>query len=139
MDDNKKNNKIKRTRTQTSEFGASGRYGHDSSKFYSGKLYSDISKIKSEDYFESPLKNNIKNRIFCKSAEQMDDIQDSSVHLMVTSPPYYNAREYSQWKDINDYLINVSYMTMFFLKCQIVYINFLSLIFLIAQNYCLTM
>ncbi len=27
-----------------------------------------------------------------------------SVQLMVTSPPYYNAREYSQWKNINDYL-----------------------------------
>ena len=23
---------------------------------------------------------------------------------MVTSPPYYNAREYSQWNDLNDYL-----------------------------------
>jgi len=27
-----------------------------------------------------------------------------SIHLMVTSPPYYNAREYSQWKDLNEYL-----------------------------------
>ncbi len=31
-------------------------------------------------------------------------MNSESVHLMVTSPPYYNAREYSQWKDINDYL-----------------------------------
>ena len=23
---------------------------------------------------------------------------------MVTSPPYYNAREYSQWNNLNDYL-----------------------------------
>lgn len=27
-----------------------------------------------------------------------------SVQLMVTSPPYYNAREYSQWTDLNAYL-----------------------------------
>jgi len=27
-----------------------------------------------------------------------------SIHLMVTSPPYYNAREYSQWSDLNKYL-----------------------------------
>ena len=31
-------------------------------------------------------------------------MNNESVQLMVTSPPYYNAREYSQWKDINDYL-----------------------------------
>jgi len=27
-----------------------------------------------------------------------------SVHLMVTSPPYFNARDYSQWKNLNEYL-----------------------------------
>jgi len=27
-----------------------------------------------------------------------------SIQLMVTSPPYYNAREYSQWENIMDYL-----------------------------------
>ena len=31
-------------------------------------------------------------------------MKPESVHLMVTSPPYYNAREYSQWKNLNDYL-----------------------------------
>ena len=31
-------------------------------------------------------------------------MNSESVQLMVTSPPYYNAREYSQWKDINNYL-----------------------------------
>ena len=31
-------------------------------------------------------------------------MNSESVQLMVTSPPYYNARDYSQWKDINDYL-----------------------------------
>jgi len=31
-------------------------------------------------------------------------MKSESVQLMITSPPYYNAREYSQWKNINDYL-----------------------------------
>ena len=31
-------------------------------------------------------------------------IQDNSIDLIVTSPPYYNAKEYSQWDTINDYL-----------------------------------
>lgn len=30
-----------------------------------------------------------------------------SVQLMVTSPPYYNAREYSQWTDLNAYLADM--------------------------------
>ena len=31
-------------------------------------------------------------------------MKSESVHLMVTSPPYYNAREYSQWENIQMYL-----------------------------------
>lgn len=31
-------------------------------------------------------------------------MDSESIQLMVTSPPYYNAREYSQWKDIHEYL-----------------------------------
>tara|TARA_Y100000310_G_scaffold254068_1_gene261097 strand:+ start:237 stop:1445 length:1209 start_codon:yes stop_codon:yes gene_type:complete len=27
-----------------------------------------------------------------------------SIHLMVTSPPYYNARDYSQWENMEEYL-----------------------------------
>jgi len=31
-------------------------------------------------------------------------IQNLKVDLFVTSPPYYNAREYSQWETVNDYM-----------------------------------
>ena len=34
----------------------------------------------------------------------LESLQSESVQLMVTSPPYYNAREYSQWKDLDAYL-----------------------------------
>lgn len=34
----------------------------------------------------------------------MKGMKSESIHLMVTSPPYYNAREYSQWKNLNEYL-----------------------------------
>ncbi|PIR92662.1 restriction endonuclease [Candidatus Falkowbacteria bacterium CG10_big_fil_rev_8_21_14_0_10_44_15] len=30
-------------------------------------------------------------------------MKSESIHCMVTSPPYYNAREYSVWKNIDDY------------------------------------
>mgnify|MGYP001316488250 CR=1 FL=1 len=36
--------------------------------------------------------------------EVMRGMKSESIHLMVTSPPYYNAREYSQWKNLTDYL-----------------------------------
>ncbi|MFH1192395.1 MAG: site-specific DNA-methyltransferase [bacterium] len=31
-------------------------------------------------------------------------MKSESIHCMVTSPPYYNAREYSIWKNLDDYL-----------------------------------
>lgn len=34
----------------------------------------------------------------------MKGMKPESIHLIVTSPPYYNAREYSKWKNLNDYL-----------------------------------
>lgn len=33
----------------------------------------------------------------------LKSMDNESVALMVTSPPYYNAREYSTWNNINDY------------------------------------
>ena len=45
------------------------------------------------------------NRIFnVDCIEGMKDIPNNSVDLVVTSPPYFNAREYSQWKTVSDYL-----------------------------------
>jgi len=36
--------------------------------------------------------------------DAMRGMKSESIHLMVTSPPYYNAREYSQWKNLKNYL-----------------------------------
>ena len=44
------------------------------------------------------------NTIFCHSSEDMHELPDESVHLVVTSPPYFNAREYSQYDSYNSYL-----------------------------------
>lgn len=33
----------------------------------------------------------------------LKQLPTESIQLMVTSPPYYNAREYSHWKNLNDY------------------------------------
>ncbi len=34
----------------------------------------------------------------------LQGMDSESIHVMVTSPPYYNARDYSQWKNIREYL-----------------------------------
>ena len=34
----------------------------------------------------------------------LKQMNDESIDLMVTSPPYYNAREYSQWETVEDYM-----------------------------------
>ena len=34
----------------------------------------------------------------------MRGMKSESIHLMVTSPPYYNARDYSQWHNLDEYL-----------------------------------
>jgi len=36
--------------------------------------------------------------------DYLNRLPTESIHLMVTSPPYYNAREYSQWENLNKYL-----------------------------------
>lgn len=38
------------------------------------------------------------------SKEKMKELGDESVHLMVTSPPYFNARDYSLWGNFNLYM-----------------------------------
>ncbi len=50
--------------------------------------------------------NNIK-AIWGDCLKVMKGMKSESIHLMVTSPPYYNAREYSHWKNLDEYLDNM--------------------------------
>jgi len=34
----------------------------------------------------------------------LQKMKDESIHLMVTSPPYYNARDYAHWNNLDEYL-----------------------------------
>ena len=36
---------------------------------------------------------------------KLKELLDSSIHLTWTSPPYYNAKSYSQWPTYDDYLV----------------------------------
>lgn len=97
---NRKNNK---SGTSTSSFGVSGRINHDSSKFYSGRLYEGLDKGKSVKYIENKIEDRFINQIFCKSSEDMDELPDNSVHLMVTSPPYNVSKQYDDDLTLEEY------------------------------------
>ncbi|MEO0069077.1 MAG: site-specific DNA-methyltransferase [candidate division WOR-3 bacterium] len=93
----------RRNGTETSSFGSPGRIGHDSSHFYSSRLYEGLPKERKVKYLENPVPQEYLDRIFCKSSEQMLELPDCSVHLMVTSPPYNVGKEYDENLTLNEY------------------------------------
>lgn len=93
----------RRERTKTSSFGTAGRISHDSSKFYSSRLYDELEVPSDIEYIENPIDESLLNRVYCKSSESMEEIPDSSVHLMVTSPPYNVSKEYDEDLSIDEY------------------------------------
>lgn len=47
------------------------------------------------------------HRIIIGNSQKMPTLKKNSVHLIITSPPYYNAKSYSQWKDMKNYLADM--------------------------------
>lgn len=91
--------------TTTSTFGTSGRINHNSEKFYNSKLYKELEipetlVEKNENIF--PLE--YLNKIIVGTAEYLKEIPNSSVHLMITSPPYNVSKEYDNDLSLNEYL-----------------------------------
>jgi site-specific DNA-methyltransferase (adenine-specific) len=89
--------------TKTSSFGTSGRFNHDSSKFYSSKMYSDAEASRIEDLTENIVPSDAIDKLFCKSSETMKELPDNSVHLMVTSPPYNVGKDYDKNLSMDEY------------------------------------
>ncbi len=95
--------KNKKIGTKTSAFGSPGRINHDSTKFYSSRLYEGLPKEYVSDYVENPIPPKFLDKILCKSSEQMKELPDSSIHLMVTSPPYNVGKEYDEDLTLDEY------------------------------------
>ncbi len=90
--------------TKTSSFGSPGRINHDSTPFYTSKLYEGLPKEQKIEHMENPIPEGYLNKIFCKSSEKMEELPDNSVHLMVTSPPYNVGKEYDKDFTLQEYL-----------------------------------
>lgn len=99
----------KRSGTETSAFGTSGRSNHDATKFYKSKMYSTLDKNNAGDDpltfgIENEIPKNLVNQIISGSAENMKELPDYSVHLMITSPPYNASKEYDEDLSLKEYL-----------------------------------
>ncbi len=94
----------KKRNTRTSSFGSPGRIGHDSSSFYSSRLYEGLPQETKLEYVENPVPQQYLNQILCKSSERIDELPDSCIHLMVTSPPYNVGKDYDQDLTLEEYL-----------------------------------
>ena len=95
---------IQKRRTRTRKFGVSKREGHDASLFYSRKLYRETPSDEKILEVEHPVPQNVLDQVLRQDSQKIENIPDSTVHLMVTSPPYNVGKEYDKDLDLNDYV-----------------------------------
>lgn len=101
----------------------------------SGQMRFELAEIKKYEKKYSSANNNSKlevkkvnhielngttQRIFVKSSTRMDEIPDESIHLMITSPPYFNAKMYSK-NPLKDDLGNIHDIDEWFEKINLVW------------------
>jgi len=79
-----------RRSTSTSAFGVSKRESHDASGFY-GRFTPPVLSSDSEVAPHRAL-----DKLIVGDARHMDEVPDSSVALVVTSPPYFAGKEYEE-------------------------------------------
>ncbi len=95
----------KANKTQTSRFGSKGRASHDASLFYNSRMYAhQAGESSSGPYVENPISPKTLDHIIPASSEDMHHLPDSSIHLMVTSPPYNARKEYDEDLTLDEYL-----------------------------------
>jgi DNA modification methylase len=90
--------------SKTSSFGVSKRESHDSTAFYNSKLYQNAKIDEASTEVESPVPSEVLDRVFCQDSRKMENVPDSSVHLMVTSPPYNVGKDYDADLSLDEYL-----------------------------------
>ncbi|MFN7105587.1 MAG: DNA-methyltransferase [Pyrobaculum sp.] len=98
---------MKKRHTSTYTFGAGRRESHDSSRFYSRKLYGDMElpRPRPEDLVEDRPPAELLDKVLLGDArEVLKKMPNSSVHLVVTSPPYNVGKEYDKDLTLGEYL-----------------------------------
>ena len=77
-------------RTATSRFGSSRRESHDATEFYARFTPPEISSQTEVSHRKAV------DDLFVGDARAMDQVDDNSVGLVVTSPPYFVGKEYER-------------------------------------------
>lgn len=95
--------KLVRKGTRTSRFGVSKRENHDSTPFYSSRMYQNFKIDESLPEVENSVPLDVLDKVLLQDSRNMSNIPDSSVHLMVTSPPYNVGKEYDEDLDLKEY------------------------------------
>jgi len=83
-----------RKRTATSNFGVGRREAHDAGAFYARF---EPPEIVVDSEVPEPLA--LADPFFCADARDMAEIEDGSVALVVTSPPYFAGKQYEEELD----------------------------------------
>ena len=90
--------------SKTSRFGSSARLNHDSSRYYSTRLYTELPALMGRPSPENEFPVAYQNTIIWGSSGHMKEIPDNCLHLMVTSPPYNVTKEYDEDLSLKEYL-----------------------------------
>ena len=67
--------------------------------------YKNADPALNQDIFSEPDRPKL---LWGNCLDFLKRMDSESIQLMVTSPPYYNARDYSQWETLDDYLDDMS-------------------------------
>ncbi|NPA80940.1 MAG: site-specific DNA-methyltransferase [Thermotogae bacterium] len=67
-------------------------------------MYEGMPKGREVKYVENPVPERYLDRILPKSSERMEELPDSSIHLVITSPPYNVGKEYDEDLRLDEYL-----------------------------------
>ncbi len=105
-----------RRKTTTSNFGVGARESHDSTPFYDRFRAPALT-----DDQHIPVPRPIAEPFLCGDARYMDAIDDGSVALVVTSPPYFAGKQYEEELDREgipaSYLEYLEMLTDVFAEC----------------------
>ncbi len=104
MPDNNDNASRKRIKTSTKSFGSSKKETHDSSYFYDSKLFKTQKIVQQKSIIQNEISKEVLNKIHNKDSKNIDFIPDNSIHLIITSPPYNNSKEYDEDLSLEEYL-----------------------------------
>lgn len=85
-------------------FGTASREGHDSRPFYSRRLYATPDSGETVEYREHPLPVGIENSVLCADSRKLSGLPDSSIHLVITSPPYNVGKDYDEDLSLREYI-----------------------------------